>query len=103
MSEMFLVQKDGLNPPPIKRQPPPPRRKFPVQTMDVGDTFFVPGRTTKSVSAYISRITKSLPGKFTTQRDWALPVAMIGDQRRWESCAEGAVGAEEGVTVKRVE
>ena len=103
MSDMFLVQKDGLNPPEARRTTKQPRRKFPVEDMAVGDRFFVPGKSGKSVSSYISRITKDLPGKYTTRADWARPVSMVGGKRKWESCAETDGGSEEGVTVTRVE
>lgn len=96
---MFKVQS-GVPLPEISRAPKTPRRKFPVQGMAPGDMFFVPGKTSKSVSAYISRITKNLPGKYTARHCW-----MWQDKRdgSWHICAPSAVGATEGVGVWRTE
>ena len=102
MSELFLVQ-DDLRVPQNRRGQKQPRRKFPVDDMQPGQQFFVPGKKSKTVSAYISRITKTLPGKYTARQDWARPVAMIGDKRKWESCEPTDDGATDGVTVARVE
>jgi hypothetical protein len=68
-----------------------------------GEQFFVAGRTSKSVSAYISRITKNLPGKYTARQDWARPVGMIGGRVKWANCEPTDDGATNGVTVARVE
>lgn len=102
MTTMFKVQS-GIPLPEISRAPKTPRRKFPVHGMAPGDMFFVPGKTSKSVSAYISRITKNLPGKYTARHCWMIPVGMSGSQRIWELSAEGVEGAEEGVGVWRTE
>jgi hypothetical protein len=90
----------GVPLPGINRKPKQPRRKHPVDTMEVGGFYFLPEASTKSVSAYISRITKNLPGKFTARRVWAWQ-----DQRnnRWTLCEASAVGATEGVGVWRTE
>lgn len=99
MTTMFKVQS-GVPLPDISRAPKTPRRKFPVQGMAAGDMFFVPGKTSKSVSAYISRITKNLPGKYTARHCW-----MWQDQRdkSWRLCDPAAAGATEGVGVWRTE
>ena len=99
---MFLVQ-DDLPLPKIDRSPKAPRRKFPVADMVVGQAFFVPGKTSKSVSAYISRITKHLPGKYTARHEWCRSAGKTNGATRWKSCAPDAAGAQEGVTVMRVE
>lgn len=99
MTTMFKVQS-GVPLPAINRAPTSPRRKFPVQGMEPNEMFFVPGKTSKSVSAYISRITKDLPGKYTARHCW-----MWQDQRdgTWHLCDHTAVGAKEGVGVWRTE
>lgn len=66
MSAMFSVQK-GVPMPEINRAPKGVRRKYPIDTMAVGEMFFVPNRSCKSVSAYISRISKDIPGKFSAR------------------------------------
>lgn len=98
MATMFKVQ-DGVPVPEIKRASKQ-RRKFPVETMAVGQMFFVPGRTTKSISAYIARITKNLAGKWVTRHCWAWEDKRTGD---WTVCEHTAVGAVEGAGVWRTE
>ena len=98
MTTMYPVQ-DGV-PLAAIRAPKPPRRKWPVETMQPGQFFFVPGKTGKSVSAYVSRITKDLPGKYTARHCWAYQTPNDG---LWHPCAPGAGMALEGVGVWRTE
>ena len=99
---MFKVQS-GVPLPEISRAPKTPRRKFPVQGMRPGDMFFVPGKTSKSVSAYISRITKNLPGKYTARHCWM----RLASDDVWQPIEPGqenlTAGATEGVGVWRTE
>jgi hypothetical protein len=90
----------GVPKPPVDRRPKRSHRKWPVSEMQPGDFLFDPGRPAKGVSAYISRITKGLPGKYETASVWAWQ-----DQRneQWHLCAPSAVGAVEGVGVWRTE
>lgn len=101
MSEMFKVQ-DGVPLPEISRAPKQPRRKFPVETMEPGQMFFVPGKTSKSVSAYISRITKDLPGKYTARHCYMRKGA-IHEDADWVLCTPDHAGATEGAGVWRHE
>lgn len=101
MTTMFKVQ-DNVPLPPIKRAPKTPRRKFPIEGMEVGQMFFMPGRSTKSVSAYVSRITKGLPGKYSARHCW-MKYKHLGPDGRWEPCEAGDRGATEGVGVWRIE
>lgn len=98
MSAMLKVYK-GVPLPKINRAPKGRRRKYPIETMEVGDAVFEPGRASKSVSAYISRITKSLPDrKFTARNCW---MKFENDQPR--EVPEGTPGAVEGTGVWRIE
>lgn len=99
MSSMFQVQ-DNVPLPEINRAPRSPRRKYPVEGMTPGQMFFVPGKSSRSVSAYISRITKNLPGKYNARHCW-----MWQDQRdgKWHLCDPSAAGAKEGVGVWRTD
>jgi hypothetical protein len=98
MTEMFNVVK-GVPLPAINRSPKNgERRKWPVEKMDVGDWCFIPERTTKSVSAYLSRITKNLPGKYTTR-----PATAIKTANGWEPCEPTCTDAIEGTGVWRTE
>lgn len=102
MSPMFNTQS-GVPLPEIDRAPKGGRRKYPLEGMKVGDMFFVPGQKTKPLSAYISRETKDLPGKFSARHCWMIPVGMKGGERVWQLAEKGADGAEEGTGVWRIE
>lgn len=97
MAELFNIVK-GVPLPPINRAPKGARRKYPVATMEIGDWFFVAGRSTKSVSAYISRTTKAMTAKFTTRPAWA-----VQNDNKWVPAEPGTPGAAEGTGVWRVE
>jgi hypothetical protein len=95
MSDMFPVQT-GIAIPAITRARKGDRRKYPVDNMLVGGMFFVPGRSTRQVSAYISRITKGLPGTYITR-----PITMVENDNKWVPTEPGAPGATEGTGVWR--
>lgn len=98
MSAMLNVQK-GVPLPEINRAPKGVRRKYPIETMEVGDMFFVPGRSSKSVSAYISRISKDVPGRFSARSCF-----MVKDgDGNWQPCEPGGPPACEGTGVWRIE
>lgn len=102
MSTDFSVQK-GVLLPEINRTPKGTKSKYPINTMSVGDMFFVPGRSSKSVGAYISRISKDVPGKFSARRCfmWLAP------DDTWQMIPPGeetqVAGATEGAGVWRIE
>lgn len=97
MSEMFPVQSASDFPmPAITRKRESKRLKWPVDTLDVGKMFFVPSKTTRQVSGYISRITKKLPGTFETR-----PAVATKQGDSWVPCEPGAPGAIEGTGVWR--
>lgn len=98
MSEMLVVQK-GVPIPEIDRTSKKGRRKYPIETMAVGEMVFVEGSNSKSLAAYISRTTKDLTGKFSTRHCWMKQKA----DGSWEMSAEGAEGAKEGTGVWRTE
>jgi hypothetical protein len=97
---MFKVQS-GVPLPEISRAPKTTRRKFPVHGMRPGDMFFVPGKTSKSVSAYISRITKDLPGTYSARHCWMFQ-PQFSKGRDWVLCDPDDEGATEGVGVWRL-
>lgn len=96
MSKLFQVQ-DGWPLPPISRGRKE-RHKWPVEAMRVGQMFFLPNRSVKSVSAYTARTTKDLPGKYAVRPCWAAR----GAGGVWTECAEHDVGATKGAGVWRV-
>lgn len=95
---MYEINK-GIPLPPIDRSGNGSRRKYPIETMEVGDQLFVPGRASRSVSAYISRISKGLPGKFTARACWMKKDA----DGRWQLTEERGPPATEGTGVWRIE
>lgn len=102
MSATLNVQT-GVPMPEIDRRPKR-ASKYPVGTMAVGDMFFVAGRSCKSLSAYISRITKPFPErKFSARHCWMVRTGMRGDEVIWTLAKEGDDGAEEGTGVWRTE
>lgn len=102
MSEAYLPQK-GIPVWPVDRAPKNPNRKYPFPTLEVGDMIFIPGAITKKMSAYVSKETKDLPGKFVTRHGWMRAVGMKGGKRVWEECKPADDGAEEGTGVWRTE
>lgn len=97
MTVMFEVYYD-VPLPKSNRAPKGVQRKYPIDTMRVGGMFFVPERTAKAVSSYISRIAKGHTGKFTTRRCWV--VFNNGKPTEVDAGTEGAI---EGTGVWRVE
>lgn len=87
---------DGVPMPPARR---PKRRKFPFETMRVGQMVFDPDRSTRSVSAYVSRVTRSMPGKFRARHCWVV----FDENEQPREVPEGTPGAIEGTGVWRTE
>ncbi len=102
MTAMFEVQT-GVPLPEINRAPKAANRKYPIVGMEVGEMFFVPGRSAKSVSAYISRISKNVPGKFSARHCWM----WLAPDGKWQLIEPGTetqvAGATEGTGVWRIE
>ena len=99
---MFAVQKN-VPIPRVNRAPQVASRKYRLDEMAVGDMFFVPGRTSKSVSAYMARISKGMTQKFSVRHCWMTQVEGHVDKIEWVMSAEGEPGAKEGTGVWRVE
>lgn len=95
---MFPVQKN-IPMPGVDRSPRGVERKYKLHDMAVGDMFFVPGRTSKSVSAYIVRISKDMSAKFSVRHCW---MKQIGETE-WVLVDPAVEGAVEGVGVWRTE
>lgn len=97
MSPMLKVY-DNVPLPPINRTPKALPRKYPLDTMKVGQMVFVAGRGYKSLSAYISRISKNVPGRFAVRSCWVV----VRDDKLVE-VPEGTPDAIQGSGVWRVE
>jgi len=98
MTTMYPVQT-GVPLPDINRAHKGVRRKYPIEGMVVGAMFFVPGRSSKSVSAYISRISKDVPGKFSARHVWMIKNA----EGEWGLSTPTTQGEVEGTGVWRIE
>lgn len=96
MNAMFEVHKGPL-PQTIERMPRG-ASKFPVETMQVDEYLFLPGRPTKYVSAYISRITRNLVGKWICRHRWMRPKPEGG----WVMSHRNDPEAVEGTAVSRI-
>lgn len=102
MTATFILQ-DNVPLPAIDRRPRNPHRsewRSAIDAAQVGQFFFVPGRSRHGVSAYIARITRNRPEKFETRRVWAW---FDHAAQLWRVCKHDAVAAVEGVGVWRTE
>ena len=70
MTTAYKVQV-GVPIPEINRTPKVSRRRYPLDTLVVGGMFFIPGRTSRSVSAYVSRVARGTDRKFSVRHVWA--------------------------------
>ncbi len=100
MTAPFILQ-DDVPLPPVKRRPPVRNQpwKDALSSAAVGQFFFAEGRSPRSVSAYIARVSKTVEGKFETRRIWAW---FDHATKEWRPCDQTAVGAKEGVGIWRV-
>lgn len=73
------------------------RRKYPFDSMAVGDMFFVPGKAKNTLTAITSATGRKLKRKFTTRLCF-----MVETRDGWKPAAEGAKNAIQGVGIWRV-
>jgi len=81
-------------PPPTK---PARERKYPLDTMEVDDFFFVPEKLAATLSPHISRQGKLLKRKFTLRSVYAV----MTKSKTWKLADEDTPGACWGVAVWR--
>jgi hypothetical protein len=80
--------------PTVKR--PRVRRKYPLEAMQVGDSFFVPNRTKNNLMTFMSTEGARLGMKFATRLVWRKQTL-----KGWVSCEESEPGAVQGIAVWR--
>ena len=85
--------------PPVRRPPAQGTRRIQLQTMPIGGMYFLPGRTARSVSAYVSRIAKQGNFKFTVRTLTMRPDKEHG----WVVCDADDKQAVEGAGVWRAQ
>jgi hypothetical protein len=73
------------------------RRKYPFEDLEVGDMFFVPGKTKNTLMSHVSTVGKRLRRKFITRMTF-----MIETQRGWKQVKPDTEGAIQGIGVWRV-
>ena len=90
--------KPGQTLPPPNRAPKASVRKYPLDTMDIGDMIFVPDKEVKKFASYIGSQGRSLGFKFATQ---SATMRQDLDTDEWEACKPDAPGAKKGVAIRR--
>ena len=94
---MIDVQKNIPVPHPDKTVPRGPRRKYPFETMQVGDMFFVPHKTRNTLMSHVSVTGKSLGKKFTTRLTY-----MVESLDGWKQATKDTPHAVQGIGVWRI-
>lgn len=94
---MHEVQKNIPVPKVIKANPSP-RRKYPFEDMEVGDMFFVPGKTKNTLTTHASTVGKNLGRKFITRLTY-----MVETVEGWSQAEPDAKNAIQGIGVWRTE
>ena len=98
MTSDFKV-KAGVKLPTVEETKNRTPRKYPFDTVKVGEIFFVPDKTADKFSTYAARQAKLLGRKFRSQT-----IVMRQDLQtnEWELCKSGAPGAKRGTAVTRI-
>lgn len=94
---MYTVQKHVPIPKP-QRRTPGSRRKYPLDTMAIGEMFFVPHKVTNSISTHIAASGAALGRKFITRLTY-----MTQTKRGWKAATPETEGAVQGIGVWRTE
>lgn len=76
------------------------KTRYPFETMEVGDMFFLPDRTTNSFATYVSLQGRKLNRRFRTR---FMHMHRDTPEAAWQECEKDAPGACQGVGVWRVE
>ena len=73
-------------------------RKYPFDTIKIGESFFVVDKTATDFSTYAGRQGKLLGRKFRTQ---TMVMRQDLSTNEWEPCKPGMVGSRQGTAVTR--
>lgn len=93
-----MLQLQSNVPMPAKKPVTDRRKKYPVEKMQVGDFFFIPGKQYSSIRTYFSALSKQHNVKLKAEQIHARQ-----DDHGWEQCPADTPGAMSGVGVWRVE
>lgn len=94
-----MLQLQRNVPPPTRRPVVDGRKKYPFESMQVGDFFFVEGKTRNSIRTYFATAGKAHGIRLRSQ----LIFARRNELEQWVPCPEDAPGAVSGVGVWRTE
>ena len=92
---MYETQKD-IPVPKYARRRKSVCRVYPLDTMEVGSMFFIPGRDKNTFTSHASSSGKALGRVFATRLMWATDV-----DGKWEPCQADDEGAVRGIGVWR--
>lgn len=94
---MFELQDNIPLPPPVRRPRITRRRKYPFEDMEIGQHFFVEGKTKNTLGTHVTTVGKQLGKKFSTRL-----CHMKKIKGSWRLCEPTDKGAVQGVGVWRV-
>lgn len=94
---MHEVQKN-IPIPKVMKVTPSTRRKYPFEDMEVGDMFFVPGKSKNTLTTHASTVGKALGRKFITRL-----THMVETVEGWQQASADAKNAIQGIGVWRTE
>ena len=102
MSSEFHIHK-GVPIPGVDHNPNRLKSRYPLESMEVGAMIFVPRRTARSMSAYVARISRNLPGRYVVRQCHAIATEVQDGKPIWSLVDEGTPSAVEGAGVWRTE
>ena len=92
--QMYDLQKNVPIPKVISSGPR--KRKYPFDTAEIGEMFFIPDKTKNTIGAHVSAVSKQLNREFVTRLCY-----MRKGKQGWEPCEPSDKGATMGVGVWR--
>lgn len=94
-----MLQLQRNVPPPVQTRRVDKRKKYPIESMQVGDFFFVPGKAKNTIRTYFATVGKQYGIKLKSD----LIHSRRDEHNSWKPCDEDAPGATVGVGVWRIE
>ena len=94
----YKVKPGEVLPPPNRSPKQSAARKYPFDSMKVGELIFVPDKEVKKFASHVGSQGRKLGRKFSTQT-----AVMRQDLKtdQWEVCKPDAPGAKKGVAIRR--
>lgn len=93
---MFQLQRNIPKPGTIRPNARGRRKKYPFESMAVGDMFFVPGKQKNTLGTHVTMVSKQLGRQFSTRLCY-----MRKDAGKWSLCESADEGATLGIGVWR--